>query len=355
MSGTPTISIYESTFAKSDKTDAILFVDEKKLHVNRALLSYHSDYFETLFNTDSEEKSPPEFPIPDVNFEHFATVLSLVQNNPIENNDNDFENLLELTERFQLSAAKRYLEFQLIFTSSIPKKSKIEIADKFKLHELFNNSLLDSKNDYSKITPPSRGNFHTSSSSPRYTYFKTLSNESNIKLFHQLVKIMHGSCVKSAQYELENTYESAFAESDKTDAILAVGEKKLHVNKAPSAGPIEDVKFEVFAALLSLVHRYPIFPTENNVENLLELADRFLLLPSVKRTLEQFLISTKIDSPNKLRIADKYKLDELLSNAINSFRDFSSCNDLTMLPFYQSISDETKVKLFHHMLFYVRE
>ena len=105
---------------------------------------------------------------------------------------------------------------------------KIEIADKFKLYELFNNSLLDS-NDYSAKYQLLGGVLKYS---PYYTYFKTLSNESNIKLFHQLVKIMHGSCEESAQYELKNNYESAFVESDKTDAILAVGEKKLHVNKA---------------------------------------------------------------------------------------------------------------------------
>ncbi|EFP08683.1 hypothetical protein CRE_19782 [Caenorhabditis remanei] len=391
MSEQPVTCIFEETFPQSDKTDAILIVEKittvpgpteakiaktsaesdvtseqiptAKFHINKALLSYHSDYFKTLFASDTGEKSPPEFVIKDVNWTAFGTVLSYIHKDPLNFNTGEAEELLELADRFQLTAAKRFMEFQLMMSIEF-KQTKIQIADKFQLNELFNHTQLDSNLDY--LQGSYDVFFLRDTYSPHRTFFKSLSDESNVKLFHQLIKVMHGSCKASTKYELQNTYESRFTQSDKTDAILIIGDKKLHVNKALLSHhsdyfdtlfnsefkeklmaeiPIEDVKFEVFAALLSLVHRYPIFPTENNVENLLELADRFLLLPSVKRTLEQFLISTKIDSPNKLRIADKYKLDELLSNAINSFRDFSSCNDLTMLPFYQSISDETKTKM----------
>ncbi|CAL2047132.1 unnamed protein product [Caenorhabditis brenneri] len=84
MAETPETSIYENAFAKSDVTDAILVVEEKKLHVNKALLSCHFDYFKTLFNSDSKEKSMEEIPIEDVNFADFATVLSLIHLNRIE-------------------------------------------------------------------------------------------------------------------------------------------------------------------------------------------------------------------------------------------------------------------------------
>ncbi|CAL2047116.1 unnamed protein product [Caenorhabditis brenneri] len=83
MTGTSKPSIYEKAFAKSDKTDAILVVNGKKLHVNKAVLSYHSDYFNVLFNSEFKEKSMTEIEIKDVKFEEFATLLSLVQYNPI--------------------------------------------------------------------------------------------------------------------------------------------------------------------------------------------------------------------------------------------------------------------------------
>ncbi|EGT45308.1 hypothetical protein CAEBREN_03337 [Caenorhabditis brenneri] len=37
MTETPKLSIYEKGFAKTDKTDAILVVDGKRLHVNKAI------------------------------------------------------------------------------------------------------------------------------------------------------------------------------------------------------------------------------------------------------------------------------------------------------------------------------
>ncbi|KAF1754407.1 hypothetical protein GCK72_020968 [Caenorhabditis remanei] len=119
--------------------------------------------------------------------------------------------------------------------------------------------------------------------------------------------------------------------------------------------PINDVNSEDFTALLSLVQDNPIWPNENNAENLLELADRFLLLPSVKHTLELFIISSKIDGPHKLRIAQKYQMDQLENKAIKSFVDFNCFKKLAELSFYQSLSYDTKIKLFEKMFSLIKE
>ncbi|CAL2047095.1 unnamed protein product [Caenorhabditis brenneri] len=110
MTETPKLSIYEKTFAKSDKTDAILVVDGKKLHVNKALLSYHSDYFNVLFNSEFKEKSMEEIEIKDVDFEDFAVLLSLFDEKPLEITKENAENLLELADRFLLSNARVHVE-----------------------------------------------------------------------------------------------------------------------------------------------------------------------------------------------------------------------------------------------------
>ncbi|EGT45287.1 hypothetical protein CAEBREN_17627 [Caenorhabditis brenneri] len=140
MSKTPEPSIYEKAFAKSDKTDAILVVQGKKLHVNKALLSIHSDYFNTLFNSEFKEKSMEEIPIKDVKFEDFATVLSLVHPNRIEPTVNNVENLLKLADRFLLPSVKRYFELFIISTD-IPAASKLRLTDQFELETLMEHSL----------------------------------------------------------------------------------------------------------------------------------------------------------------------------------------------------------------------
>ncbi|CAL2047097.1 unnamed protein product [Caenorhabditis brenneri] len=129
-------TIYEKTFAKSEKTDAILVVDGKKLHVNKALLSYHSDYFKTLFNSEFKEKSMEEIEIEDVKFEDFAVLLSLVQEKPIEITKKNVENLLKLADRFLLDAVKYPVEMFIKLSSEFTRYEKLILADKYEFDDL---------------------------------------------------------------------------------------------------------------------------------------------------------------------------------------------------------------------------
>lgn len=134
------ISIYEKAFAPSNKTDAVLVVNGNKLHVNKALLSCHSDYFDSLFNGDFKEKSMEEITIEDVVFEDFATVLSFVHKRPIAPTDKHVGRLLEIAERFLLPAATNYLEM-FIISNGFTKTDKLLLADKYKLNTLLRHAL----------------------------------------------------------------------------------------------------------------------------------------------------------------------------------------------------------------------
>ncbi|EGT45236.1 hypothetical protein CAEBREN_18168 [Caenorhabditis brenneri] len=128
-------------------------------------------------------------------------------------------------------------------------------------------------------------------------------------------------------------YEETFAKSDKTDAILVVDGQKLHVNKAVN-----------FAILLSLVHPNPLKPTVLNAENLLELADRFLL-PAAKRHLELFLLSSDKNRFEKLRIADKYGLNDLFDQGLKMYTDQKDFYFMKVTPTFENFSDANKVKI----------
>ncbi|CAL2047103.1 unnamed protein product [Caenorhabditis brenneri] len=133
-------SIYEKTFAKTDETDAILVVQGKKLHVNKALLSIHSDFFKTLFNSEFKEKSMEEIEIKDVKFEDFAILLSVIGPNPILPDEYKAEKLLELADRFLLTAAKRHLEL-FICSTQMDTFKKLKIAEKYDLDVLLENAV----------------------------------------------------------------------------------------------------------------------------------------------------------------------------------------------------------------------
>ncbi|CAL2047117.1 unnamed protein product [Caenorhabditis brenneri] len=153
MTETRELGFYEKFFAKSNKTDAILVVQGKILHVNKALLSYHSDYFEALFNADFKEKSMEEIEIKDVTFKDFAILLTMIQKNPlVPTSGKNAENILELADRFLLPAAKRHVELFLINTK-MDKFEKLRIADKYDLELLRKHAILmyNSKEDFTQI------------------------------------------------------------------------------------------------------------------------------------------------------------------------------------------------------------
>ncbi|EGT45254.1 hypothetical protein CAEBREN_08441 [Caenorhabditis brenneri] len=119
-------------------------------------------------------------------------------------------------------------------------------------------------------------------------------------------------------------YEKAFAKSDKTDAILVVDGKKLHVKKA------------------------------KNAENLLKLADRFLMSSSKLIVINLIKTSTEFERFEKLCLADKYKLEDLLKYTVGlyfnkeCFYDFYRWSDRVK----EELSHETQSKLFQRYFFF---
>lgn len=168
-------SIYEKVFEKTDKTDATLVVDGKKLHVNKAVLSYHSDYFNTLFNSDFKEKSMEEIEIKDIVFEDFATVLSFVQLKAIKPTEKNVENVLELADRFMIQCVKFYLE-PLIIYFKINLYDDIRIGDKYGMNGLVKNGIKYMSKDYYKNL----------TSEP---FYKELSDDTKVELLYRYMKI----------------------------------------------------------------------------------------------------------------------------------------------------------------------
>ncbi|PIC14805.1 hypothetical protein B9Z55_026985 [Caenorhabditis nigoni] len=175
MSETLALSVYESRFAKTDKTDAILVVEGKKMHVNKAILSYHSDYFNTLFNSDFKEKSMSEIEIKDVDLWEFAILLSFVHGNTIKPPDSCVEKILELSDRFFLPAVKPYLE-QLLINSNLNTLEKIRIAEKYDLKDIF-------KTEISRFT----GNVSIQSIEKDWYWFM-LSDNTKVKILSQILR-----------------------------------------------------------------------------------------------------------------------------------------------------------------------
>lgn len=120
---------YEKMFSESEDTDAVLVVEDKRLHVNKEFLSLHSTYFAELF-----KKS--EITIEDLSYEDFGLLMSNIYPKVIFPNDFTAEKILELAVRFKVPAAVALVENQLLHHSTLSHGKLLLLADKYEMHRL---------------------------------------------------------------------------------------------------------------------------------------------------------------------------------------------------------------------------
>lgn len=129
--------IYDEMFFESEKNDAILDVDGMKLHVNRAFLSYHSDYFSALFSSKYKEGQMTEIPIKEVTYEEIGLLLSTIYPKAVFPNDRTVPKLLVLADRFDVPSVIHHVEYHLLNNSKIDNEKMMWMADRYGMELLF--------------------------------------------------------------------------------------------------------------------------------------------------------------------------------------------------------------------------
>lgn len=140
---------HELLFQPSDQNDTILLVEGKRMHVNKAVLTYHSDYFRSLFTSNFKEKQMDEVPIEDVSFEDMGLLLSMIIPLGSFPNDETCEKVLELADRFLMSSVKYQVEHFLINYSKIKTEQLLWMGDKYKMQRLLENTINGISSAYS--------------------------------------------------------------------------------------------------------------------------------------------------------------------------------------------------------------
>ncbi|EFP04179.1 hypothetical protein CRE_12356 [Caenorhabditis remanei] len=114
--------------------------------------------------------------------------------------------------------------------------------------------------------------------------------------------------------------------------------------------PIGDVSYEDFALLLSTFYPNQVFPCDETVEKLLELARRFLV-SSVINIIEYHLLNnSKINSEKLLWMADEYVMPKLLEMCIRGLDTTAKAKKLKQSDEYGSLSDSTKAKVLDRLM-----
>ncbi|PIC48856.1 hypothetical protein B9Z55_007684 [Caenorhabditis nigoni] len=126
----------DDIFKPSEQHDEILVIGKQKLHVSKAFLSFHSEFFEALFSNNSRGNKLKEIPIKEVTYKDFAVFCSSFYPNPVFPNDETVEKLLEMSRRFLVSSVTGIVEYHLIHNSRIPNEKMIWLADEYEMANL---------------------------------------------------------------------------------------------------------------------------------------------------------------------------------------------------------------------------
>ncbi|EGT54351.1 hypothetical protein CAEBREN_32742 [Caenorhabditis brenneri] len=169
---------YDELFLSSELNDTILVIDEKRLHVNKVFLSYHSEFFRTLFSSKFKEGQMDEIPIKDVSYEDFGLLMSTIYPKAVHPNDKTVEKLLELADRFLIPFVIGHVEYHLLNNSRINSEKMIWMADKYGMTKLFEKTMreLDTVVKAKKLQ-----------TSPEY---KKLSNDAKAAILDRLIKLI---------------------------------------------------------------------------------------------------------------------------------------------------------------------
>ncbi|CAI2352795.1 unnamed protein product [Caenorhabditis sp. 36 PRJEB53466] len=166
-------------------------------------------------------------------------------------------------------------------------------------------------------------------------------------------------------------FENIFAPSEFSDVALLIEGQKIHVNKAMlsihssffralfnsdfkeksiTEIPIEDVAYEEFATLLSLIYPIPVMPNPDNVADLLKLSDRFTMA-SVRKIAEPMLSATEhVKFCEMFSLADKYGMETLVKQCTDYLKSHDEIKELSKSSHFKELSDATKLLIFERSL-----
>ncbi|XP_041368544.1 ARMADILLO BTB ARABIDOPSIS PROTEIN 1-like [Gigantopelta aegis] len=110
--------------APSATSDVILLVEDKPIHVNKAILSLASPVFAAMFELNFKEKHAEKIPLPGKKYEDFIEFLLCLYPNTVK--DVDRENIdivLPLADEYQVENIKRRSEAMILLLLQIKYES----------------------------------------------------------------------------------------------------------------------------------------------------------------------------------------------------------------------------------------
>ncbi|GMT02086.1 hypothetical protein PENTCL1PPCAC_24260, partial [Pristionchus entomophagus] len=115
------------------RSDVIMKIGGKKLHVSKELLAVHSPVFEAMFFGNYAENGKEEVEVKDVVYEEFLDLLSVIYPDSEEIKGRTVLHILKLADRFQMKDVMEQMKKHLTQSKEFNAAKKLLIADQYRL------------------------------------------------------------------------------------------------------------------------------------------------------------------------------------------------------------------------------
>ncbi|KAI1705955.1 BTB/POZ domain-containing protein [Ditylenchus destructor] len=169
---------------------------------------------------------------------------------------------------------------------------------------------------------------------------------------------------------VENAKSNEFVSSisDPPDGVLIVGGNRIPIHKTylsfysdffktlfcgkfKESGEyeivLEDVGYEEMLELLSVIYPSNAPITENNINAILKLADRFIMPSVLERCKKELKSSTNINGALKLLLAQRYNFTDLQIQLAQQYKTMDDVSKLKMEPEYKLLNSNALALIFN--------
>ncbi|GMT29978.1 hypothetical protein PFISCL1PPCAC_21276 [Pristionchus fissidentatus] len=141
ITGIRKLNLMDYSNSADSKSNVVLVVQGKKLHVSKEFLSIHSPVFSTMFFGNFTEKNQEEIELNDVEYKEFVDLLNVIYPTMVEIDRRTVSHILKLADRYQMVSALERAESYLIKTTRIERLAKLVLADQYRLDILMAHTL----------------------------------------------------------------------------------------------------------------------------------------------------------------------------------------------------------------------
>ncbi|KAI1704693.1 BTB/POZ domain-containing protein [Ditylenchus destructor] len=370
---------YEETFDSVDKTeffsshpvpypwDFVLEVEGEEVHVEKRILSMHSEYFKDQFREHFKVHCRNRASLKNIGYSEFIELLCVIYPTIHSITVDNVETISKLADTFKMPEVLKHCEvFLMAHSSKFQKGRLLLIAQRHSMTYLQKQCIQECDiNDIKQLKNAFEYTFLTSATK------RLLLDRIEAIASTEICDIPSPANDGNAAEILDQLASST---SYPSDGILVVEDKHIPIHKAllsiysdyfktmfeakfKESGQheieLKEVGYNEILELLLVIYPSSASITDKNVETILKLSDRYLMPTVLDRCKNELERSTTIKGTQKLRLTQLYHLTELQERFEYQYKYIDEVENMearSWNPEHEPLDDEARAKILDEII-----